>query len=332
MKRHIPLAVRAAAFSALAVVLSFTTIHTAFAASTTANILKVTPVRTDIEIKPGASDVVKAQVTNLTKGDITVSPVANDFVAGDERGTPSLILDSDKFAPTHSLKRFMSKLTDVTIPANSTKEVAVKITVPKGTQAGGYFGAIRFMPTVPDSGGQVNLNASVASLILLTVPGDAVEKLNLVDFSVQQKGQTGTLFQSPEGLIATFKLENKGNFQEMPFGKISVTNGNKLVYETDFNNKSPKDTVLPDSSRRWDIPLNKIGKFGHYTVSATLTYGKKNQAIEVTRSLWVAPTGYIIAAAIAAGILLLLIVAAWWFMRGYKRRLLEKHTQGRGRF
>lgn len=293
------------------------------------NVLKISPVRSDIEVKPGETKVVPTTVTNLTKSSITVRAIQNDFVSGDERGTPALILDANKFAPTHSLKRFMKPLSDVVIPANQSKTVNVTIAVPKDAQAGGYFGAIRFAPTSPESGGQVNLSASVASLILLKVPGNITEKLHLTSFDVQQGGASGAYFQSPNDLNVSFRFENKGNIQVGPIGKISLKEGDKVVYETDFNNKDPRDVILPDGARRWDEALKQIGSFGHYTVSATFTYGQKNQTIEVSKSFWVVPQGVIFAAIGGTLALIALIVGIWLFLRSYKRRILNSHG-GRG--
>ena len=140
----------------------------------------------------------------------------------------------------------------------------------------------------------------------MTVPGDTIEKLNLTEFSIQQKGKTGTIFNTSDNLQATFRFQNQGNVQVGPFGKISVKQGDKVVYESDFNIDNPRDVILPDSARRWDVPLKDIGDFGNFTVIATLTYGKNNQTIELTSSIWIIPWIVII----GAGVVLLLIVAA----------------------
>lgn len=299
--------------------------QTAYAETNTANVLKVSPLRTDVSVKPGESGIVKITVTNLTDKDITVRPYENDFISGDEYGTPSIILDEDKFAPTHSLKRFMAPLQNVTIPANKSKVVEVKISVPGTTQAGGYFGALRFAPTTPDGGGQVNTSASVASLILLTVPGDLVEKLNLTQFEVQQGDKSATNFRTPNDLKVALRFENKGNVQLAPFGKISVKKGDDVVYETDFNNKAPSDTILPDGARRWNVSLKNIGSFGHYTVSATFTYGTKNQSIDVTKSFWVIPTVVIIG--VIVGFVLLIGLIAWLVFAIRKRQHQSRRSK-----
>ena len=298
------------------------------ALSSTVSTLKVSPLRTDIEIQPGSSKAVQITVTNLTGDSITVRPIENDFIAGDEKGTPALILDETKFAPTHSLKRFMKPLADVVIPAHQSKTIAVEIIVPKEAQAGGYFGAVRFTSATPDSSGQVNLNPSVASMILLTVPGATVERLQLTDFSIQQHGSAGTVFGSPDDIETSVRFKNEGNVQVGPFGKLSVKQGDKIIYETDFNNKNPRDMILPDSARRWDTPLKKIDNVGYYTVSGTFTYGKENKTVQVEKSFWVIPQTVIIAVIVGIIVLIVMIIGIWLSLRNYKRRILRKHKGG----
>ena len=308
VNRRIQVGVRVVVAVVAIAILGIPTVHPASATekSNSANTVKISPVRSDIEIKAGAAQTVKVGVTNLTDAPITVRPIENDFIAGDDRGTPALILDANQTAPTHSLKKFMKPLADITIPAKKTVQVEVVITVPKDAQAGGYFGALRFAPATPDDGGEVNLSASVASLILMTVPGPTTEKLDLTDFQVQQKGANGTVFRTPDNLQLTFRFASSSNVQVAPFGKISVRKGDKTVYQADFNQTDPKDMILPDSARRWDVPLKNIdGFFGKYTVHATLTYGKTNQTVEVTKDFWIISWA---AMAVAGGALLLLII------------------------
>ncbi len=295
--------------------------------TSTANTLKVSPVRTDVQIKAGTSGEVPITVTNLSNADILVAAIENDFVQGDENGTPSIILDANEYAPTHSLKRFMSPISNVKVPANGSVIVKVKITVPSTAQAGGYFGALRFAPTTPDSGGQVNLSASVASLILLTVPGPVTEQLNLTSFDIQQgNGKAATDFRTPNDLKVVFRFENKGNIQEGPFGKISVTQGNKVIYDYDFNQDTPREVILPDGARKWEVPLKNIGEFGNYTVHATFTYGSTNKTIEVERSFWIIPTYMIIAAIAILVVLVAGIVFLIFWLKGRRKRAIRRHA------
>lgn len=326
MKQRILTSVRTLLGLALVFGLTFSVVSSPANAQTTANTLKVSPVRTDIQIEAGKSAEVPITVTNLTSAEILVAPIENDFIQGDENGTPSIILDAKEYAPTHSLKRFMVPLTNVKVPANGSATVKVIIKVPKDAQAGGYFGALRFAPTTPDSGGQVNLSASVASLILLTVPGPVTEQLNLTNFTLQQGGKAATDFRTPNDLKVAFRFENKGNIQLGPFGKISVTQGNKVIYDYDFNQQTPREVVLPDGARKWEVPLKDIGEFGYYTVHGTFTYGATNKTIEVERSFWVIPTAYIIAAIVALVVLIAGIIFLIIWLRGRRKRAIRRRA------
>jgi hypothetical protein len=318
----------AAAFAAI--IALFAGQH-AFAADATnnANTLKVSPVRTDVQIPAGTSQTVKVTVTNITGASITVTPIENDFVAGDEKGTPALILDQNAYAPTHSLKRFMRPLPNITIPSKQGRTIDVVIVVPKDAQPGGYFGAIRFAPTDTSGGGTVNLSASVASIILMRVPGPTTEKLTLTNFDIEQDGKSGSSFRTSDNLQLALRFKNDGNLQEGPFGNISVKNGDKIVYSNDFNGKDPRDMVLPDSARKWTVPLKNIGTFGHYTLIGTFTYGEDNQTIQVTKTFWIIPWAIIIGGIVGIIVLILLIVGIVVFLRGYKKRILKKQNSRR---
>lgn len=308
-------------------------LFTEYAAATTANTLKVAPVRIDSEVQPGTRKNIQITVTNVTESDILVRPVANDFVAGDRRGTPALILNENEYAPTRSLKRFLSPLSDMTIPPGEAKTLTVVITVPPDARPGGYFGAIRLMPAGADSGGQVNMSPSVASLILLTVTGSMSENLDLDEFSVRQNGQSRAYYYSPTNLQAFISFKNSGDVQLGPFGKVSVKKWDDVVYEADFNNLNPRDLVLPDSQRDWDVTLENIEGFGRYSVHGTFTYGQTNQTIEVNRIFWIIPWNTILVAGIVLLGLTACLIGLWALMhRRNKRRPSFTRSRHGGRY
>jgi len=288
-----------------------------------ANSLKISPLRTDVTLDPGASGVVKTYVTNLTKSPIVLKALENDFVASDEKGTPSLILDENSYAPSHSLKRFMVPVPNVTVPADGAAEVDVHIVVPKTAQAGGYYGALRFAPAGSGGSQPIALSSSVASLILLTVTGPTVEQLTLTNFDVQQNGGAATNFRTPDNLELLIRFQNKGNLQEAPFGQVNVQKGKKVVYSSNFNQTEPKNEILPDSYRRWNVPLKNFGKFGKYTITGTFGYGSKGETINIQKTVWIVPTMYIMAIVIAVVVFIALGGGAYMFLRSYKRKILR---------
>lgn len=296
------------------------------------NTLRISPVRTDLTIQPGSSSKVQLFVTNLTSNTVALKPIENDFVAGDEKGTPSIILDENSYAPTHSLKRFMVPLQNVTLGPQATKEVDVSIAVPKSAQAGGYYGAVRFAPAGANGSQSVNLSTSVASLILMTVPGDLVEKASLTNFDVQQNGGTATNFRTPDNLELSLRIKNEGNVQVSPYGQIYVRKGKKVVYKANFNSTDPKDEILADSARRWTVPLKGLGKFGKYTIGGTFTYGTKGESFQVEKTIWIIPSTYIIAGVI--GILALIVIIGGFvlFLKTYKKRIMRSSGRGKRRY
>lgn len=300
-------------------------------AAESANVLKISPVRTDVQVKNGETKVVQITATNTSNKAVSVKVIENDFVSGDERGTPALILDEDKYAPAHSLKRYMVPVPDVLIPAGQAKVIEVKIVIPADAPAGGYFGAIRLAPSDPDTGGQVNMSASVASLLLVTIPGEVAQKLSLTDFAIQQNGHADSFFLKPDNLQLSARFQNGGGLQLSPMGKVSVLKGDKVVYDVDFNAGNPRDTILPASARRWDVPFEKIDTFGHYTVQATFTYGTTNQTIEASKSFWVVPMWMIITAIVALVVIIgAIVLTVVLVLKRRKRRSGRKSKHGFG--
>lgn len=285
--------------------------------------LKISPLRTDRTIKPGASDKVTVYVQNLTRSTVTLRAINNDFIAGNrEDGTPDIILDENEYAPTHSLKRFMEPIPNITVGPGEKKAVDVIINVPQTAQAGGYFGAVRFAPTDGGDGG-VSVSGSIASLILVTVPGDIVESLHIKQFGVEQDGKIAGRFSNSKDLKVRLRLENKGNVQVAPFGEVFVQKGDKVIYQTKVNDTKPAGVVLPDSVRKWEVPLKNIGSFGKYKVTAVVSYGGSNQTMTTEQTIWIVPTILVIGIIVAVIILIAVITLIVMALKAYKRKILR---------
>ncbi len=285
------------------------------------NGIKISPVRTDYTISPGASRSVLVTVQNVTTSDATYQAIVNDFIAGKgENGEPALILDNNAFAPSHSLKRYISAIPNINVPAGQSKEVNITINIPKEAAGGGYFGAVRFAPaTGSDTKQNVTLSASVGSLILVKVPGDIKDNITLSSFDVRNSKDANagsSFFTSNKTLYAVARFNNQGNIQEQPFGKIVLKKGTKVLQTTEVNNTNPKGNVLPDSIRRFSVKLDKVGTWGKYTVEGNFGYGDKGQLLSATSTFYVVPVLLIV---IAVVVLLLLLAAIIGIPRAIKR-------------
>jgi hypothetical protein len=295
------------------------------------NSLKVSPVRQDISMDPGTKKTVTVYIQNLTSVQTTLHAAMNDFVAaGDESGKPSIILDEDQYAPSHSLKRFMTPIKDFTIKANETKQIDLVVSVPKSAAGGGYFGAIRFEPAGQSDGDEnLNLSASVGSLVLLKVNGDIKEQLAVESFEVKQKGKSGKFFTSNKDLQAVARFKNDGNVHVSPFGKVVVKKSGEELSSQEINTSKPLASVLPDSIRKFEVSMGKVGSFGKYTVEGNFGYGSTGQLITAKTTFYVVP----VVVLIAIGLGIILLLAAIFILprtiRSYNRRVIRKASRRR---
>lgn len=304
---------------------------TAFAAQTAAvggNALKITPVRSDLEMDPGTTKVLTVSLTNLTNVPAALHGAVNDFGGGDEAGRPNIILDENQSAPSHSLKQFTQPVGNFTLAAGATKDIKVSITIPKGAAGGGYYGAVRFYP---QANGDKNLNlaASVGTIILVKVNGVINEKLNMASFDIRRGDNSAVVFTSGKGLTNVARFQNGGNIQEEPFGKMQLKRFGKTVAEYEVNTTDPKGNVLPDGIRRFDTKLKDVGSFGKFTLEGNFGYGTTGQLLTAKVTFYVIPVPLAITAGIVLLVLILAIVLIPRMIRNYNRRILRRASRRR---
>lgn len=289
------------------------------------NGLRVSPVHTDLTINPGQSKTVDVYITNVTEQTTTFQVTVNDFQAsGDESGNPALLLN-DQSAPAHSLKQFVPKLSDVTLKPNQQQDVKVPITIPATASAGGYFGAVRFAAANTTSGNQnVSLSASVASLILVKVPGNYKEVMTIASLDTRKDNKIHSIFTSNKNIDGVVRFQNSGDIQEVPFGKMTVTSfRGKTVYVTEVNSGEAAGNVLPGSIRKFSVPLKNLSGFGRYTLRGDFGYGK-GQTLTATTNFYVIPVPAIIITVVLILLIIVAIIEIPRMMKRYNRRVLRR--------
>ncbi len=309
----------------VAVLLVATSAQAMAANSTTGNGMRVAPVKTDLTMTPGTTKVVSVYIRNITKTTATYKIVNNDFTASsDESGAPAIFLNGET-NDKHGLKKYMETVSSVTVPADTQKEVKVRITLPKALAGGGYYGAVRFAPAAEgDTSKQVSLSGSVGSLILVRVPGAVSEKMSLVGFDVRNGEESKTIFTSGKNITLRARFRNEGNIQEQPFGKIVVKKGSKVVQQYEINDAEPPGNVLPDSIRRFDVKLKDVGAFGKFTVEGNFGYGSDGQLLSGKTTFYVIPIWIIVIGLLIIALILFLIFGAPRMVRRYNERVLRK--------
>ncbi len=266
--------------------------------------LSISPTRTELQIQPGGEDVVKLNVRNVTASDIVAKVFVNDFTSDDETGEPRIIIDEGEDSST-SIKSFLSDFNDIELAAGEDKSIDIKVTIPEGTPAGAYFGVIRYASipvgsSAPEDG-QVSLTASVGSIVLIEVPGDIREQVQVRGVFVYRKGVKGTFFTDKPEEIGV-NINNQGNGFIKPFGNISVTNPRGVqVASYELNNSDPRANILPESSRTFRNSFEGVSFPGRYTVTANVSFSNGGEVLVFKSTFWYVPFW-------ALGLLVLLLI------------------------
>lgn len=274
----------------------------------------VSPVRNIISVDKGQTTIVPITVENPSSAPVTAQAIINDFLpSNDETGVPRIITNNNTTLPLDNFISLVKPVPDFYLGPNSQKIVNVTINVPANAISGDYYGAIRFAPTSTGTG-VVALNATVATIFLLTVPGNLFQKLSLVQFSAADaNGNTSSFFTNGQLSIVT-RLNNNGTTHSEPFGNIIIKNMfGKVVDNVQFNNTTPRESILTQSTRKFTTALKKQKWLGYYTATISIGYGTTvSSLITAKTSFWYIPLWLEILVLI---VIVLIVVAIVWFIR-----------------
>lgn len=281
------------------------------------NGFRVSPVRSEFTIEKGRSETMTVTVENPTDSNVVAKAIVNDFVASDkEDGEPRLILDENAPRPRNSFKNLVGTIPDTPLGPRQKKDIKVTINVDEGANAGGYYGAVRFLPGGTAGSGNVGLTASVGTIVLVKVPGNLTEKLSLVQLSAGQKSQPKSFLTGGDVAVIT-RLKNVGDIHVQPFGKVQVKNMfGKVVKEYELNSTDPRANILPDSTRRFEDAVAKPGRgwFGRYTITANIGYSQgSGDLISSSSTFWYLPLWFIIVLVV---VIFALAGGIWWLISG----------------
>lgn len=261
--------------------------------------LQLSPTKTELTVEAGASETFNVQLTNVTSGSITAEPIIYDFTPKDD-GSPLIITDEKAGVNPSSIKSFVRGLTSIKLSSGSKSEVNLTVVVPKGQAAGSYYGVILFNANVDGeelnndtTGGKVALSAAVGHIVLIQVPGNITDKMQLIDTVAGRKDKddkvtTGSIFSAVPNQIQ-ITVRNTGNSILRPFGTIAVEKGGKTVANIQLNNTNIKASVLPNSNRVFTEELNDLQGFGRFTVTTNISYGNGGDILTSKQNIWVIP-------------------------------------------
>ena len=304
------------------------------------NGLGISP-RRDFIIKPGDKVEDTLYIRNLSLSQVLqVQMSVVDFGSRDETGVPDIKVDQNTPQTAWSLKPFMKIQNDVRIEAGKSANVPITISIPASQGAGSYYSAVRYIAVNPETNQQLNIAASSASLIFVTVPGEANEKVTLKQFgaweSTSKDGTSGSfkkLFVAKQPKELAYRIQNDGNVAESVSGTVLIKNMfGKTVKQIDDANPKKQLSLIgqtrrvqvcikteqvkssEESSNTQQACANSGLWPGRYTAQMSLFYGingNTTQEIQAKTDFWYLPLWFLI----ALGVIVLLIVLLVWLGR-----------------
>jgi hypothetical protein len=281
--------------------------------------LSIAPTISEFTIKPGGHQSITITLKNITVDNVVAKGVVNDFVSDNNTGNPKIITDTSIKSP-NSLRDFIQNIDDIPLNKGQQKNVILDIQVPKNATPGAYFGVVRYkaVPTGVNAPGpgQVALTASVGTIVLVTVPGNIRQQVQVAGIHVYRGGHDGSIFFGSPNRIGV-EVRNYGNGFEKPFGTVELNNTfNKTIVTYQLNNPKQPGNVLPNSTRIFSHDVKGVKRIGRYSVIASVSYGSGSQVLTLKKNFWYIPPWVGILALI---ILIGLVGLAYRAYRRYNR-------------
>lgn len=210
-------------------------------------------------------------------------------------------------------KWFEIEQTQGTIKPGSTDLINYTISVPVGTEPGGYYGAIFAQTKYPKSDkGGITLNQRVGEIFYIQVAGPVVEKGRVLQW-------TSKFLQKPP-LGATLLLENTGGLHYP--AKINVI-VRDIFGHAKYTLNTTKE-VLPQTIRKVSINWDETPSIGLFKVTGSVDiYGKTN----TLKTQWVLVMSQKVRnGLIIALVLIVIIVVLHWFWRRKKRTKAKRNA------
>ncbi|GMU25106.1 DUF916 domain-containing protein [Candidatus Uhrbacteria bacterium UHB] len=282
--------------------------------------ITVSPVLFDFDIQPGSSQQAKITVVNDSNETQSFTLHTQNFIASGEEGSQEYLQEEQ---PSDLASWVIPDQPTIQIDPGASRDFPFLISVPEHADPGGHYATI-FFTRAPGASGEsgVGIAEQVGVLLLVNVPGDIVESIEVDSFRVKHT----VVNRLPAEF--EFRLRNLGSVHERPKGTLVIRNilGSVVARVPGNPNKS---AILPNSVRRidsgWahtlDIPEDrgfwaetknewKNFAIGRYTASIDMTYGSNNVQIPVhTVSFWVLPWHLMLLALLGlVGIVLLIML------------------------
>ena len=158
---------------------------TASAAGTPGSGVSIAPLKHELTVETGQTVSRTVRIMNTSDSAITLYPSVEDFVAGDDTGTPKFVKPENQVSETYSLSNWIhvDSSDSITLAKGETREVPFTVTAPAKSEPGGHYGAIFFSLGAPNQA-QLSAVPRIGCLVLVNVPGNVTVHGDFKSFSV----------------------------------------------------------------------------------------------------------------------------------------------------
>lgn len=255
-------------------------------AATSEEGLTISPPISEITLEAGKSISRTIRLTNPTDKVVEIYPRAMNFRAKGEGGEPSFF-DKTEEDEKFSLARWISfSENKIALTPEQVVEFKFDINVPEKAESGGHYGVVFFAtepPKADNDSSKVSIGSMIGSLVLVKVPGQAVEKGFLEEFSANKK------LNLKNDINFISRISNLGNVHFKPKGKITIKSISGQTVDTISINEQ-NGNVLPDSIRKFENKWQKKGLLaGRFTAELDSTYGEAEKELNGKTSFWIIP-------------------------------------------
>jgi uncharacterized repeat protein (TIGR01451 family) len=245
--------------------------------------LTIQPVKVSHTLTPGEVITGRISLTNAGEDDIIVSVKVEDFI-------PTAGSNGIQFvgrAPGATTVRDWVTLdtkSEVEFKGNEQKSIQYTITVPKDAEPGGHFGVAFFKAMKKGDEEQLKVGTQVGMLMLVTIPGNHLQKGEIRDFSVP-------VWQQRPPVVFKINFENTGTVHFEPKGTITIKNiFGKKVGEVPVEGQVVLPTGVKDLVVEWKPDTFVIGP---YTAELSLFDGEGNPLASHKTRFYMIPLWYI---------------------------------------
>jgi hypothetical protein len=221
----------------------------------------VSPPSFEISASPGDVISNSIRIENLNPMSLTIKASPRSFVTYGDGGQVEINEENSSFSIINWLS-LQNQQQD--IRPNSFAIYNFSLKIPVNAEPGSHYGAIVFSTvnkaTAEGSGAFVS--QEIGALILVKIPGNVYEKVDLTDFQLEDNPI------KEDNLKFIAHLDNSGNIHVKPYGYISIYN---LIGQKVKTIEVAGHNILPGSKRLFS-EATKFNGFGFYNAELTLLY------------------------------------------------------------